>query len=121
LAFAQKPANTPKGATAQCTDGTFSTAKDLHGACAGHGGVKLWWGAGSVVSPPPMFPTKTNTAKSRSGKGGTAMTVKAVTPPRELPTAKCNDGTYSFVKDRNKACLRQGGVEDWLKDAGSNR
>ena len=38
-AFAQKPANTPKGATCQCTDSTFSTAKTLQGACAGHGGV----------------------------------------------------------------------------------
>jgi len=41
-AFAQKPADAPKNATAQCTDGTFSTAKTEQGACSKHGGVKSW-------------------------------------------------------------------------------
>ena len=40
--FAQKPANAPKGATAQCNDDTFSTAKSERGACSKHGGVKSW-------------------------------------------------------------------------------
>src|ERR1700756_472591 len=35
-AFAQTPANAPKNATAQCTDGTFSTAKTEEGACSKH-------------------------------------------------------------------------------------
>jgi hypothetical protein len=30
--FAQKPANTPKNATPQCADGSFSTAKTEQGA-----------------------------------------------------------------------------------------
>jgi uncharacterized protein DUF3761 len=32
----------PKGATAKCTDGTYSTAKTRTGACSGHGGVATW-------------------------------------------------------------------------------
>jgi len=113
-AFAQKPADAPKGATAQCVDGTFSTAKELQGACSAHGGVRLWWGAGSVVAPPPMLPRKTTAApKASSSKKAATTNPNARVPER--PTAKCNDGTYSFAKERDKACLRQGGVEDWFK------
>jgi serine/threonine-protein kinase len=32
----------PKGATAQCKDGTYSMSKTHSGACSGHGGVDKW-------------------------------------------------------------------------------
>jgi outer membrane biosynthesis protein TonB len=32
----------PKGATAKCSDGTYSTAKSKQGACSAHGGVATW-------------------------------------------------------------------------------
>ena len=35
----------PKGATAQCVDGTYSRAQSQQGACSSHGGVKTWYGA----------------------------------------------------------------------------
>ena len=121
-AFAQKPADAQTGATAQCNDASFSTTSTLQGACAGHGGVKLWWGAGSVASPPPTPPRKTpaTTAKAMSSKKGEA-SAQPVAPPREQPTAKCNDGTYTFEKNRDKACLRKGGIDEWLKDGEPKR
>ena len=33
----------PADATAQCADGTYSTAKSKSGACSGHGGIKTWY------------------------------------------------------------------------------
>src|SRR2546425_13371760 len=73
--FAQKPADAPKNATAQCQDGTFSTAKTQQGACSRHGGVKMWWGAGTVIAPAPIAPKSTATARPKgasSSKGDTA-------------------------------------------------
>src|ERR1700693_4901941 len=32
----------PKGATAQCRDGTYSFSKSLRGTCSHHGGVAKW-------------------------------------------------------------------------------
>src|SRR6185437_2835440 len=50
--LAQKPANAPAKATAQCTDGTFSTAKTEKGACSKHGGVKSWFGPAAAPATP---------------------------------------------------------------------
>ena len=118
-AFAQKPANAPANATAQCTDGTFSTAKTQQGACSRHGGVKLWWGAGTVVAPPPIAPKATTTARPRgasSSKGGTAASASA---PKGA-TGQCNDGSYTRAKTQRGACSQHGGVKTWFGGASSS-
>jgi len=33
----------PKGATAKCTDGTYSMSESTTGSCSGHGGVAKWY------------------------------------------------------------------------------
>ncbi len=39
---ADKSGTPPKGATAQCRDGTYSYSKHRSGTCSHHGGVKTW-------------------------------------------------------------------------------
>jgi len=39
---AEKAEAAPKGATAQCKDGTYSFSKHRSGTCSHHGGVKTW-------------------------------------------------------------------------------
>jgi hypothetical protein len=41
-AEAQAPRARPAGATAECKDGSYSTAKTQQGACSGHGGIATW-------------------------------------------------------------------------------
>src|SRR2546423_11377327 len=88
----------PKNATAQCNDGTYSSAKTERGACSRHGGVQTWFGE----------TTTTSTTTTRVAKSATA--VRAV--PRNA-TARCNDGTFSTAKTRQGACARHGGVQTW--------
>lgn len=35
--------NAPEGATAQCTDGTYSFSQHRNGTCSDHGGVAIWY------------------------------------------------------------------------------
>ncbi len=167
-AFAQKPADAPENATAQCTDNTYSTAKTKQGACSKHGGVKTWWGPSTDSAPASTTksstsaPTSSNAAPAGStaqckdgsfssaktkqgacsGHGGiatwyadtpksTATPAPSSTPsatknqsttvskiPTDAPanaTAKCNDGTYSFAKQHSGACSHHKGVAEWYK------
>lgn len=113
--FAQKPANAPKNATAQCKDGTFSSAKTQQGACSKHGGVKTWWGADTSGSP-KATETKVHPATESSPKSETKSPAKttAANGP-ENATAKCKDGTYSHAKSHSGACSHHGGVAEWYK------
>jgi len=48
-AQAQAPAKAPAGSTAQCKDGTYSSAAKRSEACARHRGVKTWYGAAAAA------------------------------------------------------------------------
>jgi Protein of unknown function (DUF3761) len=109
-ALAQRPASAPKDSTAQCKDGTYSSAKTERGACSSHGGVKTWWGA-EAPAPAPA-------AKAPSKKPATPTAKAAGARPTDA-TAQCKDGTYSTAKTKQGACSRHGGVATWFADEGA--
>jgi hypothetical protein len=106
-----KTTRKPKGATAQCEDGSYSHAKTQQGACSSHGGVKTWYGD-AAVSTPAAPPSKT-TSTSRAARPPRA-SAPAATPAGA--TAKCNDGSYSSAQSRQGACAGHGGVATWLSE-----
>jgi uncharacterized protein DUF3761 len=127
----------PKDATAQCKDGTYSTAKTKRGACSGHGGIQTWFADDSAKAAAKAAGKETKEAAKDAGKAtkdvakdvakGTKTAAKAtggavadaVKPrPSGAPpdaTAKCKDGTYSMAKQHRGACSNHGGVAEWYK------
>ena len=109
-----KTTRKPKGATAQCEDGSYSHAKTQQGACSSHGGVKTWYGDSAAATPAaPSSKTATSTSRAPRPPRASAST------PAATPTgaaAQCKDGSYSSTKTRSGACAGHGGVATWLTD-----
>src|SRR5438093_1453444 len=110
-----KTTRKPKGATAQCEDGSYSHAKTQQGACSSHGGVKTWYGD-SAASAPAAPSSKAPTSTSRAARPPRASAATPAATPAGA-TAQCKDGTYSSAKSRSGACASHGGVATWLTDS----
>jgi len=55
----------PKGATARCKDGSYSSAKTERGACSGHGGVAKWIDESKAPEKSPRAPKELRETASR--------------------------------------------------------
>jgi hypothetical protein len=55
-AQAQAPAGAPSGSTALCKDGSYYSGASKKGACAGHKGIKDWYGGAEAAASAPAAP-----------------------------------------------------------------
>lgn len=127
--YAQVPASAPAGSTALCKDGTSYSGASKKGACAGHKGVKTWYGAsgaaaGAASTPaaaaaaPAVAPAAASSAKPAAAGGGPGQVwVNTSTKVYHCPTdkyyGKTKNGAYmteadakakGFHADHGKAC-----------------
>jgi hypothetical protein len=113
VSFAQAPAGAPAGSTGLCKDGSYYSGANKKGACAGHQGVKEWYGAaaaatttGSATPAAAAKPAKTAAAPATVATpgGGPGMvwvnkSTKAYHCSTDKWYGKTKDGEYRSEAD----------------------
>lgn len=80
-ALAQAPAGAPTESTGLCRDGSYTSNATKKGACAGHKGVKSWYGTTAVAAAP------TATATAAAAKPAVAASAAPTVAPAAKPAA----------------------------------
>jgi predicted nucleic acid binding AN1-type Zn finger protein len=104
----------PSDATAQCKDGTYSTAKTKRGACSGHGGIATWLADEKATDTKKDATPAPSKAKAAAPSASSARP-NATGAPSDA-TGQCKDGTYTTAASKRGACSGHGGVGSWFAD-----
>ncbi len=94
VSFAQAPADAPAGSTGLCKDGSYYSGATRKGACAGHQGVKQWYGAAAAT---PATGTAASAAAATAAPAAAPAAAKSATAAPALAATAVPGGGPGMV------------------------